>query len=54
MTRSNGTRTNQCCFAYRKFRRLALEKHPARQWRIKRGADWATARIPHHLGAPNP
>jgi len=26
----------------------------AGQWRIKGGADWATARGPQHLGAPNP
>ena len=30
ITRNNGTRTNQCWFANRNLRRLALEKHPAR------------------------
>jgi len=25
----------------------------SRQWRIKGGADGATARGPHHLGVPN-
>ena len=29
-----------------------LDDDVTKQWRIKRGADWATARGPQHLGGP--